>query len=88
MVLRCLEGGADGVLVLGCHIGDCHYKIGNKNAKTRMEQTRDLLKALGISEERLLLKWISASEGTLFAETCKDFVEKIKEIGPLREGSP
>ncbi|MFA5312772.1 MAG: hydrogenase iron-sulfur subunit [Methanomassiliicoccales archaeon] len=87
MVLKCFENGADGVMVLGCHIGDCHYRIGNRKAEARVTDTKRLLALMGISEGRLLLKWISASEGALFAETGRDFVERIRVLGPLKGGS-
>lgn len=87
MVLRCFQNGADGVMILGCHIGDCHYQIGNRNAEKRYNDTRLLVKRMGISPDRLLLRWISAAEGALFAKTCKDFTEQVRALGPLQEGS-
>lgn len=86
MVLKCFENGADGVMVLGCHIGDCHYQIGNRKAEGRMADTKELLGLMGISNERLMLRWISASEGVLFAETVNQFVERIRVLGPLKGG--
>jgi F420-non-reducing hydrogenase iron-sulfur subunit len=87
MILNCFEQGADGVMVLGCHPGDCHYISGNESAKSRIEMTLEIMEILGIDKRRLLLKWISASEGALFAETAKDFTEVIRSLGPLR-GEP
>ena len=81
-VLRALELGADGVLVCGCHIGDCHYIAGNEKAEKRMRMTADLLDILGIGHERMRLEWISASEGQKFAETMREFTEKIRKLGP------
>ena len=81
-ILRAFELGADGVLVAGCHIGDCHYVSGNERAKEKIAMTAELLDVLGIDKKRLRLEWISASEGRIFADTMKDFVDKIKELGP------
>jgi F420-non-reducing hydrogenase iron-sulfur subunit len=81
-VLRAFELGADGVLVAGCHIGDCHYVSGNERAKEKIAMTAELLDVLGIDQKRLRLEWISASEGRKFADTMKDFVEKLRELGP------
>lgn len=84
MILKCFEQGADGVMVLGCHPGDCHYISGNECARSRIETTLEIMEILGIDKRRLLLKWISASEGALFAETAKDFTETIRSLGPFR----
>jgi F420-non-reducing hydrogenase iron-sulfur subunit len=84
MILKCFEQGADGVMVLGCHPGDCHYISGNECARSRIETTWEIMEILGIDRKRLLLKWVSASEGALFAETAKDFTEVIRSLGPLR----
>ncbi len=81
-VLRALELGADGVLVAGCHIGDCHYISGNVEAEKRMAATKEVLDKLGIGQQRMRLEWISASEGQKFAQTMKDFTEQIRKLGP------
>ena len=81
-ILDALHKGIDGVLITGCHIGDCHYISGNEKAQKRVENTKDLLKILGVDDRRLRLEWISASEGKRFAEVMTDFVHEIKEIGP------
>ena len=88
-ILRAFELGADGVLVAGCHIGDCHYISGNERAEERVETTKELLDVLGVGSRRLRLEWISAGEGTKFAETMQHFVEELIELGPspLKEGS-
>ena len=83
MVLRCFELGADGVMVLGCHIGDCHYMKGNEEAQKRMDRIREIMTLLGIDERRLLLRWISASEGNRFAQTADDFISQLRGLGPL-----
>ncbi len=81
-VLRALELGADGVLVAGCHIGDCHYISGNEEAEKRMNMTMEVLDKLGLGRKRMRLEWISASEGQKFATTMKDFTEQIRVLGP------
>jgi len=81
-VIGALERGADGVLVAGCHPGDCHYVSGNLKAEKRMNITRELLKLLGLGPERLRLEWISASEGGKFAEVVTDFTEELRKMGP------
>ena len=81
-VLRALELGADGVLVAGCHIGDCHYISGNVEAEKRMKMTEEVLDTLGVGRGRMRLEWISASEGQKFAMTMKDFTEQVRKLGP------
>jgi F420-non-reducing hydrogenase iron-sulfur subunit len=84
MVLKCLQRGADGVMVLGCHPGDCHYLNGNLEAEKRMKEAARLMELLGIDPRRLMLRWISASEGELFARTADEFVQILRTLGPLR----
>jgi F420-non-reducing hydrogenase iron-sulfur subunit len=84
LILKCFENGADGVMVLGCHPGDCHYLTGNEEAQRRIESTKELLGLLGIDSRRLLLEWISASEGDRFARTVDEFVFNVSGLGPLR----
>jgi len=81
-VLRAFQKGADGVLIGGCHIGDCHYLRGNYMTIKRMRFLQDLLKFTGFEAERLHLEWISAAEGPKLAETVKNFTEKIRKMGP------
>jgi len=81
-ILKAFEAGADGVLVSGCHIGDCHYIDGNVNAEKRVKATMKILDLIGLGSDRLRLEWISASEGMKFAEVVRNFTEKIKELGP------
>ena len=78
-ILKALENGADGVLVCGCHIGDCHYITGNLKAEKRVETTKKLLEAIGIDQNRLRLEWISASEGGKFAAVVKEFTEFLEQ---------
>ncbi len=88
-ILRAFELGADGVLVAGCHIGDCHYISGNEKAQKKVEATKDLIDQLGLDGRRLRLEWISASEGSKFAATMKEFTDDLKALGPspLKGGS-
>ena len=81
-VLKAFEKGADGVLITGCHIGDCHYYEGNYKALKVIEKTEKILKLLGIEGGRFRREWISASEGTRFAEVMTDFTEQIQQLGP------
>jgi len=81
-ILDALRTGADGVLVTGCHPGDCHYISGNEKAEARMKSLHNILNILGIEPERLRLEWISASEGQKFAQLITDFVGQIRKIGP------
>ena len=82
-VLEALRGGADGVLVTGCHLGDCHYISGNERAAENMALTRSLIDLLGIEPSRLRLEWVSASEGGRFAQVVSDFTEEIRGLGPI-----
>ena len=81
-VLKPLLDGADGVLIGGCHPGDCHYQEGNYKARRRVAILEETLKAMGFDQDRVMLRWISASEGGLFAETIKEFTEKMRAKGP------
>jgi F420-non-reducing hydrogenase iron-sulfur subunit len=85
-VLRALLEGADGVLIGGCHPGDCHYLSGNYKARRRITVLKTILKTLSIDESRVWFKWISASEGIKFAETVTDFVSELKKLGPSPVG--
>jgi len=85
-VLKALSIGADGVLVLGCHPGDCHYIEGNYKAMRRFPLLKKMLKQFGIDEERVRLEWVSASEGAKFAEVTNDFTQTIKNLGPISVG--
>ena len=83
-VLKCLAEGADGVLVCGCHPGDCHYSEGNYKALRRMALLRRLIRDFGIEDERVRLEWVSASEGKRFADVVDDMTRKIRELGPSK----
>jgi len=81
-ILRALLEGADGVLIGGCHPGDCHYINGNLKARRRVAIIKTILKTLGLDERRVRLEWISASEGKKFVDVVKDFTEEIRKLGP------
>jgi|TARA_B100000315_G_C14532989_1_gene567097 coenzyme F420-reducing hydrogenase delta subunit len=81
-VLRAFEKGSDGVLILGCHPGDCQYVEGNLKTEKRVQMISRLLEAIGFDNERLKLKWVSASEATRFADIVKGFVDDLKSKGP------
>ncbi|MCR4427768.1 MAG: hydrogenase iron-sulfur subunit [Caldiserica bacterium] len=80
-ILKALYEGADGVLVSGCHPGDCHYQSGNYFARRRLEVFKKLLEFLGINPARLKMAWVSASEGAQFAQLIREFTSEIKEAG-------
>ncbi len=82
-VVKALSDGADGVLITGCHPGDCHYSEGNYKTMRRYPMLLNLLEQFGIDRRRVRLEWISASEGKLFAEVVKDFTKELKSLGPL-----
>jgi coenzyme F420-reducing hydrogenase delta subunit len=81
-IMKAFEYGADGVIVTGCKMDECHYISGNYRAKERIEMTRTLMDIIGLDSRRLATEWLSASEGKKFAETMNQFVEKIKRLGP------
>lgn len=83
-ILRAFGRGADGVIVCGCHPGDCHYTTGNYYARRRMTLLFGMLDYLGIERERTRVEWVSAAEGAKFAETMNDFAAQIAELGPNR----
>ena len=78
-ILRALLEGADGVMIAGCKPGDCHYMSGNYKARRRATILKTVLKTLGLDENRLWVRWISASEGAKLAETVNQFVEELKK---------
>ncbi len=86
-ILKSLLEGVDGVLIGGCHPGDCHYTNGNYKARRRIAILKSILRQVGLEDERVVLRWISASEGKRFADTVTEMVGKLKELGPnpLRE---
>jgi len=82
-VVKALAEGADGVLIAGCHPGDCHYNEGNYRAMRRYPMLLQLLDQFGIERDRVRLEWVSASEGEKFAQVVEEMTEKLKELGPL-----
>ena len=84
-VLHAFARGADGVMVAGCHPGDCHYSTGNYKARRRVMLLKKMLPQLGIEADRLRLEWISASEGTKFQSTVNEFIDEVKELGSLAQ---
>ncbi|MBU7016614.1 MAG: hydrogenase iron-sulfur subunit [Theionarchaea archaeon] len=81
-VLEALRKGADGVLISGCHPGDCHYQTGNYKMRRRVILLRKILEQLSIDPRRVRFEFVSASEGQKFATVVTEFVDEIKEIGP------
>ena len=82
-ILKAFEKGADGVLVAGCHPGDCHYVEGNYKALRRFMLLQKMLAQMGVAEDRLRLEWVSASEGDHFAAIVGDMTKKIRALGPF-----
>jgi len=82
-IVKAFSEGADGVLIAGCHPGDCHYIRGNQNTFKRIPLLRNLLEQFGIEPKRLRLEWISAGEGDKFAEVANSMTEDIRNLGPL-----
>ncbi len=81
-ILSCLQHGIDGVLVSGCHPGECHYLTGNYSARRKFALLKSLLTFVGIEEDRVQFSWVSASEGVKFAKVIADVTEKVKALGP------
>ncbi len=84
-VVNALQEGADGVLVSGCHPGDCHYMQGNYYARRRFKLMRNFLEYLGIEPERVRMSWVSASEGAKWKEVIEEVVEGVKAVGPMNK---
>ena len=82
LVIDALTKGADGVLICGCHLGDCHYREGNLKAEARAEAIKLMLQDFGLEEERFRLEWVSASEGRKFAGIVSEMVEQLRALGP------
>ncbi len=83
-ILRAFELGADGVVVMGCHLGDCHYQEGNYKTIRRIPFLQRLIEQFGIEPGRLRLEWVSAAEGDRFAQVVNEFTEEIRALGPLK----
>jgi len=82
-ILQAFDQGADGVMIAGCHPGDCHYNSGNYKAKRRIILLKNMLLQLGIEPERLKLEWVSASEASKFQSSVNGFIDEVTERGPL-----
>ncbi|HTY37855.1 MAG TPA: hydrogenase iron-sulfur subunit [Bacteroidota bacterium] len=82
-ILKAFQLGADGVIVMGCHLGDCHYQEGNYKTIRRLPFLQRLVKDFGIDPKRLRLEWVSASEGDRFAAIVNEMTEEIRNLGPL-----
>ncbi len=82
-ILRAFQVGVDGVLILGCHPGDCHYIDGNYKTARRIHMLKKMLSQLGIEDDRLRLDWVSAAEGKRFASIINDMTERIRALGPF-----
>ena len=82
LVIDAFTKGADGVLVCGCHLGDCHYIDGNVKTERRAEAIKLMLEDFGIEEDRFGLEWISAAEGPRFAQVMTEFTEQVRRVGP------
>ncbi|MBQ7307414.1 MAG: hydrogenase iron-sulfur subunit [Clostridia bacterium] len=80
-ILKAFQKGADGVIICGCHPGDCHYSTGNYFTRRRMQLLFSMLEFLGIEKERIRLEWVSASEGVKFAQIMNEFTDKVKTLG-------
>jgi F420-non-reducing hydrogenase iron-sulfur subunit len=83
-VINALQQGADGVLIGGCHPGDCHYERGNYLARRRMAVLKKLLEHIGIDPNRVRMTWVSAAEGNKFAEVVKEVTDDIRKLGPMQ----
>jgi len=83
-ILKAFQLGADGVVVMGCHLGDCHYHEGNYKTIRRVPFLKRLIKDFGIDPRRLRLEWVSASEGDKFAKVVNEMTEEIRGLGPLK----
>ena len=82
LVIKAFEMGADGVLVAGCHPGDCHYSEGNYHTRRRFALLRPFLDYLGIEDKRFKLEWVSATEGKKFTQVVTEFTNDLKQLGP------
>ena len=83
LVLKAFEVGADGVLVLGCHPGDCHYAEGNYKAARRIPLLKKMLEQFGIEDGRVRLDWVSAAEGGRFVSIVNEMTGRVRELGPF-----
>ena len=83
-ILKALQEGVDGVLVSGCHPGDCHYLTGNYHARRKFRLLKELLDFVGVEDGRVQFSWVSAAEGAKFAQVMAKVTEKVRALGPNR----
>jgi len=83
-LLRAMLSGADAVMIGGCHPGDCHYVSGNYKARRKIAMLKSVFKSLGLEEDRIFLRWISASEGPEFAKFMREMTEDVRKLGPSK----
>ena len=84
-IINAFQNGLDGVIIGGCHPGECHYESGNYLARRRITVLKKLLEYIGIDSRRIQLAWVSASEGSKFADVINGFTEEIKKLGPIKK---
>ncbi len=82
-VMRAFRVGADGVMILGCHPGDCHYRNGNMKTLRRFRLFEKMLEQFGINRQRFFLDWVAAGEGKKFQEVTTEMTERVRNLGPL-----
>jgi F420-non-reducing hydrogenase iron-sulfur subunit len=85
VVIEAFKKGADGVLILGCHLGNCHYRNGNYNTLRRIRLLQRTLEQFGLEKERLRLEWVSVAEGKRFAGLVNEMTEALRKLGPLKQ---
>lgn len=83
-IIKAFQNGADGVIVSGCHTGDCHYTTGNYHARRRFAILHDLFEFMGLEEDRVTFSWVSASEGSKWQEVVNETTARVKALGPYR----
>lgn len=88
LIVKSFQMGADGVLVAGCHPGDCHYTEGNYYARRRFALLRPFLEYLGVEKERFGVEWVSASEGKRWSQVVSSFTEEVRKLGPRKSAMP
>ena len=88
LILAALRKGADGVLIGGCHPGDCHYQVGNYKCLRRFKLLKRYFEQMGIEPERVRLEWIAASEGDKVQKVTNEMVEQVRKLGPLNLAEP
>lgn len=88
LVIKSFESGIDGIMVTGCHIGECHYGTGNEYTEHRAKLILELLQKVGVDQKRFRLEWVSASEGKQFSKLMNEFVKELRELGPIKSPKP